>query len=151
MKYLIPLLGLALLASSCASTAPVTRSAMGIQPVESSQLILSSVREENNVVYVSGRLFSPLNTVSKTNVTQFGRDARITMNQAMLRTDGSQRFSFAIPLKPKTERVVIGKDKKVIWTRSGGARIDTADTEAQATRAAEDLEKRINRVIRAVD
>lgn len=137
------------LVAGCSSTAPVTKSAMGIQPVESEQLILRRVEIVGDHLVVEGALFSPLNTINRTNLQQFGKTTRIRMTQAMLRAEGSPEFRVTVPLPSKVQTVTIGKDNKPVWSRTGGILVDTSDVSGQTDRAAADLDNRINRVLDA--
>lgn len=137
--------------SSCSSTAPVTKSAMGIQAVTSEQLIFHRVDVVGEELVVEGVLFSPLNTINKTSVRGFGKTARIKMTQAMLRADGRPEFRIVVPIPPKVETVTIGKDNKPIWSRTSGVLVSTSDVDSQTDRAAADLNRRVNRVLDAFD
>ena len=139
-----------LLITHC-STAPVTKSAMGLQPVGSAQLVISRAEVRDGKLYVSGRLFSPLNTLNRAKVKRFGGTARITMTQAMLRIDGSPDFSAVVVLDSKIDSVVIGNDKREIWNRSEGVKVQVSDTSGQTQRAMQDLESRVQGVMRAFD
>ncbi|MEC5128881.1 hypothetical protein VSU19_19110 [Verrucomicrobiales bacterium BCK34] len=144
---LFPLL---LVLTQC-STAPVTKSAMGLQPVDSAQLVISRAEVQDGKLYVAGRLFSPLNTLNRAKVKRSGGTARITMTQAMLRVDGSPDFTAVVVLDSKINSVVIGKDRREIWNRSEGVKVQTSDTAGQTRRAINDLESRVEGVLRAFD
>ncbi len=133
------------------STAPVTKSAMGLQPVGSAQLVISRAEVQDGKLYVAGQLFSPLNTLNRAKVKRSGGTARITMTQAMLRVDGSPDFSAVVVLDSKIDSVVIGNDKREIWNRSEGVKVQTSDTAGQTRRAMQDLESRVQGVMRAFD
>lgn len=144
---LFPLL---LLLTQC-STAPVTKSAMGLQPVDSAQLVISRAEVQDGKLYVEGRLFSPLNTLNRAKVKRSGGTARITMTQAMLRVGGSPDFTAVVVLDSKINSVVIGKDRREIWNRSEGVKVQASDTAGQTRRAINDLESRVEGVLRAFD
>lgn len=133
------------------STAPIHRSAMGIMPVSSDQLIFQSIDIFGNELRASGRFYSPLNSINRVRVSRSGRTMKVKMSQAMLREDGDRRFSFQVPLSAKIDRIVVGKDAKTIWTRSEGILVDTSDQRGQTTTAASDFQQRLGRVMRALD
>jgi len=142
---------LALLLVTGCSTSPVTRSAMGTMPISSEQLLFESIELAGEELQVSGMLFSPLNTVNRVKVSRSGKTMKVKMTQALLRDDGSRRFSVSIPISPEVDQVVIGDDARVMWTRAEGILIDTSDTSAQTDRATADLERRVQGVMRAFD
>jgi hypothetical protein len=145
--FLIPFL---FLITHC-STAPVTKSALGLRPVGSAQLVISRAEVQGGKRYVSGRLFSPMNTLNRAKVKRSRGTARITLTQAMLRLDDSPDFSAVVVLDSKTSSVVIGNDRREIWNRTEGVKVATTDTAGQTQRAMQDLDSRVQGVIRAFD
>lgn len=140
-----------LLALTHCGTAPVTKSAMGLQPVSSAQLVISQAEVREGKLYVAGLLFSPLNTLTRAKVRRSGGTARITMTQAMLRFDGSPDFSAVVVLDSKIKSVVIGDDRQEIWNRTDGVIARPSDTAGQTQRAMQDLESRVQGAMRELD
>ncbi len=152
MKVFRVLVGAAavIVLSGC-STAPIHKSAMGIMPVSSDQLVFQSIDIADNELRASGIFYSPLNSINQTRVSRSGQTMKVKMTQAMLREGGDRRFSFRVPLSAKIDRVVVGKDAKTIWTRAEGVAIDVSDQETQTDQAAADLQNRLSGVMRAFD
>lgn len=133
------------------STAPIHRSAMGVMPVTSDQLVFQSIEVVGDELQANGIFYSPLNSINQTRMSRSGGTMKVKMTQAMLREGADRRFSFRVPLSPKIDRIVVGKDAKTIWTRAEGVAIDVSDQDAQAERAAVDFESRLRGVMGAFD
>ncbi len=134
------------LLSGC-GTSSVTKSAMGIQPVTSQQLVFDQITVQGDTLAASGALFSALNTLNKAKVRRRGRSMEVTMTQAMLRDGGEKRFRFSVPIGPKIDKITVGKDREVIWTRADGVLIDTSKKELRTRAASDDLENRISSIL----
>jgi len=136
-----------LLFLSACGTSSVTKSAMGIQPVTSQQLVFDQITVQGDTLVASGVLFSALNTVNKAKVRKRGRSMEVTMTQAMLRDGGQKQFRFTVPIGPKIDKVTVGKNREVIWTRADGILIDTSQKELRTRAATDDLENRISSIL----